>query len=134
MCLFSKRHEKNVFLGKRKAKKYLRNLNIENKTEQIDLLQKYVCGDLEEVLNKYSFEVIEVYVDGSIKHGLDLQVNLKKQNKNIGLDFFSEYYEVCFYLTGCTPEDVENSIVKYDYRDFDFETLLKIIESKINNS
>lgn len=35
------------------------------------------------------------------------------------------------YLDGCNPEDIENSIVRYDYKDFDIDVLLKKIESKM---
>ncbi|MFW5795341.1 MAG: hypothetical protein ACOCV1_07660 [Bacillota bacterium] len=128
MILFKKPEPKNIFLGKNKAIKYLKKTD--QKTTQNDLLKLYTDGTLEEILSKYSFDLIEVYVDGNYKLGLDLQINIRKGNKNIGIDFLSDNYETCFYLAGCTPEDVENSIVKYDYKDFDLDVLLKELESK----
>ena len=59
-------------------------------------------------------------------------MNLRNQDKNIGLDFFSDYYEFCFYLAGCDPGDVDNSIVRYEYNEFDLYTLLKEMESKLS--
>lgn len=129
MELLKNKLPKNVFSGKKKAKKYLSALNAEN-NKQIDLLRLYISGALEESLKKYEFDLIEVFVDKLRNKKLDLQVNLRFQNKNIGLDFFSDYYEFCFYLAGCDPEDVEKSIVKYEYNEFDLDALLKEIESK----
>lgn len=86
---------KNIFSGKRKATKYLSDLNGES-NKQIDLLRLYISGALEEILKKYEFDLIEVFVDKLRNKKLDLQVNLRNQNKNIGLDFFSDYYEFCF--------------------------------------
>ncbi|ABX81196.1 hypothetical protein [Acholeplasma laidlawii] len=122
---------KNVFSGKRKVTKYLSGLNGES-NKQIDLLRLYISGALEETLKKYEFDLIEVFVDKLRNKKLHLQMNLRNQNKNIGLDFFSDYYEFCFYLAGCEPEDVENSIVKYEYNGFDLDALLKEMESKLS--
>lgn len=128
--IFKKSEPKNIFRGKNKAIKYLKKTD--QKTTQNDLLKLYADGTLEVILNKYSFDLIEVYVDGNYKLGLDLQINIRKGNKNIGIDFLSDNYETCFYLAGCTPEDVENSIVRYDYKDFDLDVLLKELESKFS--
>jgi len=130
MIIFKKSEPKNIFRGKKKAIKYLKITD--QKTTQNDLLKLYADGTLEVILNKYSFDLIEVYVDGNSKIGLDLQINIRKGNKNIGIDFLSDNYETCFYLVGCTPEDVENSIVRYDYKNFDLDVLLKEMRSKFS--
>lgn len=122
---------KNVFWGKRKAKRYLKTINSES-NQQIDLLRLYVNGDLEVVLQKYCFDYIEVFVDKLRNDEIDLQVNLRVENKNIGLDFFRDYYEFCFYLAGCDPEEVEKSIVRYEYNAFDLNVLLKFMETKLH--
>lgn len=131
MSIFGKKKNKNIFMGKRKVVKFLEHIDRDKSNGQIDLLKMYVSGELELILQKYNFEVIEVYVDKLRNHYLDLQINLRYQNKNIGLDFLTEYYEFCFYLAGCHPEDVESSIVRYDYMDFDLNTLLKDMESSM---
>jgi hypothetical protein len=130
MALFIKKHKKNIFLGKNKAKKYLRAVNIK-RNQQILLLRLYVIGELEVLLQKYSFELIEVYVDKLRSADIDLQINLRVKNKNVGLDFFKDHYEVCFYLAGCNPEEVDNSIIRYEYNDFDLDVLLNKAESKL---
>lgn len=122
---------KNVFLGKRKAQKYISKINSES-NQQIDLLRLYVNGDLEVILQKYSFDLIEVFVDKLRNYEIVLQVNLRVENKNIGLDFFRDYYEFCFYFAGCDPEEVEKSIVRYEYSAFDLSVLLKFMESKLH--
>ena len=127
----TKMKTRNLFLGKRKAKGYLKNINIES-NQQTDLLRLYVSGELEVLLQKYSFDIIEVFVDKHGKDNIDLQVNFRVNNKNIGLDFFRDYYEFCFYLAGCDSEEVENSIVRYKYNDFDLDVLLKKMESKLS--
>jgi hypothetical protein len=114
-------------MGKTKVEKYLKQLNNED-TTQTKLLKMYIEGELEDILKKYSFDVIEIFVDGNKKLGLDLQINLRNMNRNYGIDFFKEHYETCYYVAGCTPEDVENSIVKYNYQNFDLENLLLEME------
>lgn len=130
--MFFKRKPKNIFSGKNRAKKYLRANNTEN-NQQTVLLSLYVNGQFEALLEEHNFDLIEVFVDGNQKLGLDLQVNLRvnNNNNNIGLDFFNDHYEVCSYLDGCNPEDIENSIVRYDYKDFDIDVLLKKIKSEL---
>lgn len=119
----SERKIKNyVFRGKSKVLKYIKSSN--RNTHQIELLSMYVEGKLEEALKKYDFDEIEVFADGNNKIGLDLQISLRKKNKTFGFDFLSEYYETCFYITGCTPEDIESSIVKSDYNDFNLDAIL----------
>ncbi|AUD62660.1 hypothetical protein BK010_03310 [Tenericutes bacterium MO-XQ] len=130
MSIFWKTQPRNVFSGKNKAKKYLKAINSES-NQHTDLLRLYVSGELEVELQKYSFDLIEVFVDKLRKDNIDLQVNLRVKNKNIGLDLFRDYYELCFYLSGCDPEEVENSIIRYEYIDFDLDVLLKKIESKL---
>jgi len=127
MGIFKNTKPKNVFRGKNKAIKYLNKSN--RKTTQSDLLKLYAAGTLDETLSKYNFDVIEIYVDGNKKLGLDLQINLRIGNRNFGIDFLEEHYETCFYVAGCTPEDFEKSIVRYDYKDFDLEKLFQEVES-----
>lgn len=127
MTLFKRNNRKNIFMGKRKVERYLKQFNHEE-TAQIKLLRMYIDGELEDILKKYSFDVIEIYVDGNKKVGLDLQINLRNMNRNYGIDFLKEHYETCYYLAGCTPEDVENSIVKHDYQNFDLENLFQEIQ------
>lgn len=131
MGLLISKLSKNVFSGKKKALKYIKNFNNEVNNDQLNLLRLYVNGQFEALLEKHNFDFIEVFVDGNQKLGLDLQINLRVNNNNIGLDFFNDHYEVCSYSDGCNPEDIENSIVRYDYKDFDIDVLLKKIESKM---
>jgi hypothetical protein len=131
MALFVKKAPKNTFLGKSKAKKYLKTVN-KDESPQIDLLSMYVNGELEIILQGHDFDLIEVFVD-RLKNGtLDLQINLRFGNKNIGLDFFHDHYEYCYYLAGCTPDEVENSIIRHEYTAFDFNGLLKEIASRLH--
>lgn len=130
MGIFKKAKPKNVFSGKNKVIKYLNKTN--QKTIQNDLFKLYVNGTLEEILNKYSFDMIEVYVGGNHRLGLYLQINIRKGNVNIGIDFLSDNYETYSYLAGCRPDDVGNSVVRYDYKDFDLDVLLKELESKFS--
>ncbi len=111
-----------MFRGKSKVLKYIKSSN--QNIYQIELLNMYVEGKLEETLKKYDFDEIEVFVDGNNKIGLDLQISLRKKSKTFGIDFLSEYYETCLYITGCTPKDIESSIVKSDYNDFNLDALL----------
>ena len=57
---------------KRKATKYLSDLNEEN-NKQIDLLRLYISGALEEILNKYKFDLIEVFVDKLRSNKIDFK-------------------------------------------------------------
>jgi hypothetical protein len=127
MKFFNSNNSKNIFMGKRKVEKYLKQFNHEE-TAQIKLLRMYIDGELEDILKNYIFDVIEIYVDGNKKVGLDLQINLRNGRRNFGIDFLEDHYETCFYVAGCTPEDVENSIMKFDYQNFDLEKLFQEVE------
>jgi len=60
------------------------------------LLRLYVIGELEVLLQKYSFELIEVYVDKLRSADIDLQINLRVKNKNVGLDFLRTIMKFAF--------------------------------------
>jgi len=128
--VFWKRKSKNVFSGKNKAKKYLIAHSNES-NHQIDILRMYVNGFLEETLKKYSFDLIEIYIDNLRNKKVNIQINLQHQNKNVGLDFFNDHYEFVFYLAGAHPEDIESSLISYEYTKFSLETLLKDIETTL---
>jgi hypothetical protein len=130
MIPYKKKNEKNVFQGKRKALKYLKKYK-QNQTNQTRLLNMYVNGELEEILKEYNFDLIEVFVDGNLKIGLDLQVNLRKKDKNFGVDFFNTYYETCFYISGYSPKDIESSIFRNEYQNFNLENFLRELEKKL---
>jgi hypothetical protein len=120
---------KNVFLGKRKAEKYLKVNKDHN--QQIELLRRYVSNELEHSISKYHFDQIEVFVD-KLKNGtLDLQVNVNINGNFAGLDFYQDYYEYIFYHIDSKPEEIDDSIVRYNYDDFDLDRLLSEIKSNL---
>jgi len=91
----------------------------------------YARGELEVILQKYNFDLNEVFVDKLRGDDFDLIINLRNQNKNIELDFFRDYYEICSYLSWYHPEEVENSIVRYVYGRFNLEAMLQEVEQNL---
>jgi hypothetical protein len=50
------------------------------------------------------------------------------------IDFLYEDYETCYYIEVFTPLDVDNSILRHEYKDFNLDTLFKSGSSNLNQN
>lgn len=98
------------------SKKIIKYLSKKNNYTFLDkILLFYSNGQLKKVLINNNATEIEIYP--SIKKENSIQIYFKYYNLFAILDFKEDYYEYCKYDSKCSPEELENNIVKVQYND-----------------
>lgn len=108
----------------KKVAKYLNKKNNNNYTFLDKILSFYTSGQFEILLINNKATEIEFFP--SIENKNSIQVYFNYYNLSAIIEFKEEYYEYCKYKPGCSPEELENSIIKEQYNDeFDIEIFIK---------
>lgn len=95
------------------------------------ILLLYSNGQLKKILISNNATEIEIYP--SIKRENSIQIYFKYYNLFAILDFKENYYEYCKYAPKCSPEELENNIVKAQYNDdFSIEIFINEFIELIN--
>lgn len=84
----------------------------------------YSSGQFKKILIDNNATEIEFFP--SIKKENSIQVYFNYYNLSAIIEFKEEYYEYCKYKPGCSPKELENSIIKEQYNDeFDIDIFIK---------
>ena len=103
---------------------YINKLDESNYTFLDKILSFYASGQFEILLINNKATEIEFFP--SIENKNSIQVYFNYYNLSAIIEFKEEYYEYCKYKPGCSSEELENSIIKEQYKDeFDIEIFIK---------
>ena len=106
-----------------------------SKKQQYSILDKillfYSNGEFKKMLIDKQCTDIEFFP--SIKKEKSIQIYFKYYNLFVIFDFKENYYEYCIYDSKCSPEEIEDNIIKTQYYnefviDIFIEEFIKLIE------
>lgn len=119
---------------KNKIVKYLKSKEEDKKTVLDSIFEKYINGDLDILLKKYSFSKIEIIPQ--IKENANyLQINFCYFNLYVTVEFNEANFDYCIYKANETAEAFDKAFKTLDYIDgFNIEKCIDDIYSEIIKS
>ena len=117
----------------KKVAPYLKSKAKLNYTNLDNILFFYMNNDFHRLLFDNNITDVE-FMPIIKKGGNSLQVYIDYYNLSAILEFREEYYEYCKYISGCSSQELERSIVKASYNDeFDIEMFIKAFIKSLHN-
>lgn len=109
----------------RKINKYLKSKNNDQYNCLDNILICYVNGKLQNILESYNFNKINIYsVIG--KKGNYLQIECFFYNLTVNIEFDENSFNYIMYVPGISADDFDKSIIKKEYEhDFNIENFFK---------
>lgn len=118
---------------KKKISQYLRKLNIEEYGPLDHIFEFYVSGKLETLLFELGFEEVDYFCKVKNKSSY-LQVEIKKDNLILNVEFDNTEYDYIIYSPGISVENYAEKLQKHIYAvEFSIEDFIVEITSDLQN-